>query len=136
MERQLSAIADLKVDELARYRQERLGDGAVFYRNAAFSALVRRHFEHPKDLEARDQLRTWLGHIQAASQYDRVMLLDPQYSEKMIVPDGPERSTSFVSPTSSEGLRSGKIVFEDFYWNEREPADLSEGPGPHPRRSA
>jgi PAS domain S-box-containing protein len=119
VERQLSSIAGLKVSELARYRQERLGDGAVFYRNAPFSALVRRHFEHPKDLDARDQLRTWLGHFQAAFQYDRVMLLDPQYSKKMIVPEGPERSTSFVSPSSSEGLRSGKVVFEDFYWNEQ-----------------
>jgi PAS domain S-box-containing protein len=117
-ERQLIAIAELKVNELAHFRQERLGDGAVFYKNAAFSALVRRHFEHPKDLEARDQLRTWLGHVQAASRFERVMLLDPQYSKKMIVPDGQERSTSFISPSSSEGLRSGKIVFEDFYWNE------------------
>jgi len=96
-----------------------LGDAAFFYKNAVFSALVRRHFEHPKDLDARDQLRTWLGHFQAAFQYDRVMLLDPQYSKKMIVPEGPERSTSFVSTISSEGLRSGKVVFEDFYWNEQ-----------------
>ena len=118
VERQLNAVADLKVNELARYRQDRLADGAVFYKNAPFSALVRRHFEHPNDLEARDQLRAWLGHIQAAAAYERVMLLDPQYSKKMIVPEGPERSTSFVSPASSEGLRSGKIVFEDFYWND------------------
>jgi PAS domain S-box-containing protein len=122
VERQLSAIAGLKADELAHYRQERLGDGAVIYKNTAFSALVRRHFEHPKDLEARDQLRARLGHIKAAfhqdDQYERIILLDPQYSKKMIVPDGPERSTSFVSPNSSEGLRSGKIVFEDFYWND------------------
>jgi signal transduction histidine kinase/CheY-like chemotaxis protein/HPt (histidine-containing phosphotransfer) domain-containing protein len=117
-ERQLSAIAELKVNELTQYWQERLWDGAVFYKNAAFSALVRRHFENPKDLEARDQLRTWLGHFQAAYQYDRVMLMDPQFSTKMIVPDGPEPSPSFVSPISSEGLRLGKIVFEDFYWNE------------------
>ena len=80
---------------------------------------MRRHFEHPEDAEARDQIRTWLGHIQAASQYDRVMLLDAHYSKKMIVPDGPERSTSFVSPSSSEVLRSGKIAFEDFYRNEQ-----------------
>jgi PAS domain S-box-containing protein len=119
VERQLSAIAELKVDELVRYRQERLGDAAVFYKNAAFSALVKRHFEHPEDQEAGNQLRTWLGHMQAAYQYDRVMLLDTLYSKKMIIPDGPERSTSFVSPSSSEGLRSGKVVFEDFYWNEQ-----------------
>jgi PAS domain S-box-containing protein len=119
VERQLSAIAELKVNELTRYRQERLGDGVVFYKNAAFSTLVKRHFEHPEDPDARDQLLTWLGHIQAAYQYDRVMLLDPLYAKKMIIPDGPERSTSFVSPSSAEGLRSGKVVLEDFYWNEQ-----------------
>jgi len=119
VELQLSSIAELKVNELTRYRQERLADAAVFYKNAAFSALVKRHFEHPEDQEAEDQLRTWLGHMQAASQYDRVMLLDTLYSKKMIIPDGPERSTSFVSPSSSAGLRSGKVVFEDFYWNEQ-----------------
>jgi PAS domain S-box-containing protein len=118
VERQLSAIAELKVDELMRFRQERLADAAVFYKNAAFSALVRRHFEHPEDQEAGDQLRTWLGRMQSAFQYDRVFLLDPLYAKKMSIPEGSERSTSFVSPSSSEGLRSGKVVFEDFYWNE------------------
>jgi len=120
VERQLNVIAGLKVDELVRYRQERLADAAVFYKNAAFSALVRRHFEHPEDREAEVQLRTWLGHIRAASQYKRVMLLDALCSKKMIIPDGPELSTFFISPSSSEGLRSGKVVIEDFYWNEQD----------------
>ncbi len=115
---QLSAIAELKVFELSRYRQERLGDAAVFYKNTAFSALVRRYFERPEDRAADDQLRTWLGHIQVAYQYDLVMLLDTSYAKKMLVPEGPERSTSSISPLSSEGLRAGKIVIEDFYWNE------------------
>jgi PAS domain S-box-containing protein len=119
VERQLSAVAELKVGELADWRAERLADAAIFYKNAVFSALVRRHFEQPADQEAQNQLRTWLSHVQAASRYDRVMLLDPQYSKTMIIPDGPERSTSFVSPSSVEGLRSGKVVFEDFYWNEQ-----------------
>ena len=119
VERQLSAIAELKVNEISRYRQERLGDAAVFYKNAAFSALVRRYFEHPEDPDAGDQLRTWLGHMQGAFQYDKVMLLDTLYSKKMIIPDGPERNTSFVSPSSAEGLRVGKVVIEDFYWNEQ-----------------
>jgi PAS domain S-box-containing protein len=119
VENQLNAVARLKVDELSLYRQERLADAAVFYKNAAFSALVRRYFEQPEDRETQGQLRTWLGHLQAAYQYDRVMLLDPLYSLKMIIPDKPERSTSFVSAGSSEILQAGKIAFEDFYWNEQ-----------------
>ena len=119
VESQLSAIAELKVGLLEDWRAERLADAAIFYKNAAFSALVRRHFEQPEEQEAQNQLRTWLSQVQAAYRYDRVMLLDPQFSKKMIIPDGPERSTSFVSPSSVDGLRSGQVVFEDFYWNEQ-----------------
>ena len=42
VERQLSAIADLKVGELARYRKERLADGSILFQNAPISALVRK----------------------------------------------------------------------------------------------
>jgi PAS domain S-box-containing protein len=120
IERQLSAIAELKVSELADWRAERLADADIFYKNLAFSDLVRRYFEQPKDRASLGQLRTWLSEVQAAYRYDRVMLLDPQYSKKMIIPEGEERTTSFVSPSSSEGLASGQIVFEDFYRNEQD----------------
>ena len=80
---------------------------------------MRRFFEKPDDAANQDVLRMWLNHFQDANQYERVMLLDTQYSKKIIIPDGPERSASFVSQSSSEGLRSGNVVFEDFYWNEQ-----------------
>ena len=120
VERQISAIAELKADELAAWRKERLGDGAVFFRNAAFSALVRRHFHDPEDVEAREQIRTWLSQFQAAHQYDLVYLVDAQYSNKMIVPDAPERIISAISQRTSEILRSGEMAFEDFYRNEQD----------------
>ncbi|MCX6089506.1 MAG: PAS domain S-box protein [Candidatus Atribacteria bacterium] len=118
VEHQLSAIAELKVNELARYRKERWGDATFFYQNFTFSALVQRYFEQPEDREIQNQLRTWLNHFQTSKSYERVMLLDAQYTKRMIEPEGPERTTSLVSPSNSESLRSGKIVFEDFYWNE------------------
>ncbi|MCZ7542857.1 MAG: hypothetical protein M5R40_04650 [Anaerolineae bacterium] len=58
VEHQLSAIADLKASEIVQWRRERLGDGAVFSRNAAFSRLVRRLFENPQDAEAQGLLLT------------------------------------------------------------------------------
>jgi PAS domain S-box-containing protein len=119
VECQLSAIAELKVDELVDWRNERLGDAGIFYKNAVFSALVRRYFEKPDNMDAQGQIRTWLSQIQAAYKYDGLMLLDTQYSKKIIVPDGPERITSFVSQSASEILRSGKVAFEDFYRNEQ-----------------
>jgi len=57
--RQLSAIAELKVGELAQYRKERMEDAAIFFNNAAFSGLVRRLLEHPEDDEAQQQIQEW-----------------------------------------------------------------------------
>jgi PAS domain S-box-containing protein len=119
VERQLSAIAKLKVDELVDWRNERLGDAGIFYKNAVFSALVQRYFETPDDADAQGQIRTWLSKVQTAHEYDQVMLMDTQFSKKLIVSEETdERSTSFVSPSSFEALRSGKVCMEDFYRNE------------------
>ena len=118
-ERRLSAIAKLKVDGLVQWRKERLDDAGVFYKNTVFSALVQRYFKNPDDTETQSQLRTWLSHVRKPCEDDSVMLLDTSYSKKMIVPDGPERITSFVSQSESDILRSGKVAFGDFYRNEQ-----------------
>ena len=118
VENQLSSIAEMKSADLAHWRQERLGDAGLFYKNTAFSALVERYFENAGDAEAEGQLRTWLGRLQDALRYERVMLLDAGYARKMVVPEGPERNISFVSAGTSVILQSGQVAFEDFYYNE------------------
>jgi len=118
VERQLSAIAALKVEELVLWRRERMADAAVFQGNMDFSELVGQYFEAPGDVKAQSRLRVWLKHIQSAHRYDMVMLLDAGYAKRMIFPEVPERSRSFISPSTAAILRSGKVAFEDFYWNE------------------
>jgi len=120
VERQLSVIGDLKIAGLVQWRKERLGDAQVFYRNDVFSRLVRRCLETPEDPEVNRGLRSWLSNYQAYYQYDRILLLDTRYAKRLVVPDKPERANSFVSPSSSRILRSGKIAFEDFYRNEHD----------------
>jgi hypothetical protein len=51
VERQLSAIAELKTNELVRWRTERQADGESFFNNSAFGGLVRRFFPNR---------RTWM----------------------------------------------------------------------------
>ena len=76
VEHQLSAVAELKVGELTHWRNERLGDGSVFYKNINFSGLVKRYLEKPTDKDTQVRLQTWLSKVQTAYQYDRVFLLD------------------------------------------------------------
>jgi PAS domain S-box-containing protein len=118
IEDQLSAIADLKVSELAQYRKERLGDAATFFKNGAFSGLVRRFLDHPEDTDAQEQLRTWLDKYQTDYQYDRVFLLDTQGVERMSTPATAAPVSAVVSRRVAEVLQSREIAFQDFHRNE------------------
>jgi PAS domain S-box-containing protein len=115
VERRLSAIAELKVNELVRWRNERLSDAGIFYKNAAFSALVQRLFETPDDVEAQGQIRTWLSQVQAAYEYDRIILLDAQGVERVSVPDTSESSDPHPPGDIVEVLRSREVTFLDFH---------------------
>jgi PAS domain S-box-containing protein len=115
IEQQLSAVADLRVGELVEWRKERLGDAAVFLGNDAFSRLVRRWFEVPADADAQASVRTWLGKVQTASQYDRVLLLDARGASRMAVPDTPEAVAAHLAGDIAAGLRSGRPAFLDLH---------------------
>ena len=91
-ERQLAAIAELKVGELAQYRKERLEDAAIFFNNTAFSGLVRRFLDHPEDAEAQQQIQEWIVKCMATDQYDLGCLFDAQGVIRLSVPAGRRQS--------------------------------------------
>ena len=117
-EHKLAAVADLKVSELSLWRKERLEDAGIFYKNNAFSALVRRSIERPQDLPLQEELRTWIGHFQASYHYDQVTLLDAAGNKWMSVPDTKEPHSPVTLQKAREVLRSGQLTFADFYPDE------------------
>ncbi|MEI6310516.1 MAG: cache domain-containing protein, partial [bacterium] len=115
VEKQLIAVGDLKVAELAQWRKERLGDGGIFFRNTAFSTLVGRYYYQPTDLQAQRELESWLSKVLAYGQYDRAFLLDPQGIERLSIPLWPEKVASVLSQRTPEILESGAVTFQDFF---------------------
>ena len=115
VERQLSAIEELKVGELVRWRQERFADAAVFFKNPSFTALVRRFFAQPADADAQRQLLDWLGKYPENYQYDQVRLVDARASSRMTIPAGRPPASSFISERIQEVQRSGQMMFQDLY---------------------
>ena len=91
---------------------------AFFYKNDAFSTLVRRCLERPEDLNLQQELQAWISHIQANCHYEKVTLLDAQGGQRMSVPDTKEPISSVVRQKVPEVLRSGQVTFVDFYRNE------------------
>jgi hypothetical protein len=120
VERQLSAIAELKAGDLAQWRKERLGDGAVFLRNANFSGLVRRLLDNPGDADAEARIQNWLAQIRAAHGYDRVCLHDAAGIELISVPETGQSHAAGFLQSASETLESGKIALADFNRNEQD----------------
>ena len=120
MDRQLSAISELKVGELVQWRKERIGDCSILFKNGAFVALVRRFFEKPTDADAQRQLSDWMGKISLSGQYDRIWLLDAKTVTRLSVPAGQQPSALATLRQASEVLRSGQVTFQDFYRNEHD----------------
>ncbi len=116
--RKLSAVAELKVAELVQWRKERLMDGAVFFKNPSFSALVRRFFENPVDEDAQHRLLVWLGKYPASGVYDQVRLLDTRGGSRLSVPGGLNPASSDTRRAASEALQSGQVGILDFYRHE------------------
>ena len=117
-ERNLAAVADLKVGDLSLWRKERLGDANVFFENKAFSALVRRCIERPQDLPLQEELRSWISRVQASYGYDRIALLDAAGNKLTMVSDTEEPLSALSRQEAREVLRLGQPTFTDFYPNE------------------
>ncbi|MCX7144048.1 MAG: PAS domain S-box protein, partial [Proteobacteria bacterium] len=117
--RELSAIADLKVQALVRWRQERLGDAAMFLRNGTFTDLVRRAFGNPPDRRAQEQLQVWLRQVREAYQYGHIFLSDAGGVARIWVP---EQLPSGIIGHAATVERPDQVGFVDFH------RDVTRGP--------
>lgn len=117
---ELSAIADLKVKEILRWRVERLGDVSIFYKNGLFSSLVKRYFEKPDDAETLKQFQIWLEKVQEHYYYKRVCLIDSKGVERFSIPKATTPGVAVISHRYSEIMKSKQVCFEDFYRNKQD----------------
>jgi PAS domain S-box-containing protein len=116
IERQISAIADLKVSELANWRRERFGDASLLHGNIFFADLVRRALGNSQDAQARYQLHNWLRQIRDAYEYDEVALIDAQGAVQISIPDHSLADNHLEG--ARQALRSGQVSLEDFHRDE------------------
>ena len=117
---QLSSIADLRVRDLVLWRAERLGDGGVLFQNPALTALVSDFFKKRSDPVPRKHLWVWFEKEINSYKYDRVWLLDPKGATRLASGSGKEPASSIVSKQVPEVLKSGKVVLQDLYQDERD----------------
>jgi len=122
MESQLLAVSALKSGELIRWRQERLGDGALF-QSTSITAAVRRLLETPGSLSAQQELQDWLGRYlkhYGDFGYDQIFVLDTKGIPVLTVPDKIPPPADRLIEQATAYLGGGQIVFQDFYRDEHD----------------
>ncbi|MCX6065395.1 MAG: PAS domain S-box protein [Chloroflexi bacterium] len=113
-EYQLSAVAELKMNDLAYWRKERMGDAMIIHNSPAFSALVGRFYKNPEDAESRAQLLSWLKTFQVYDQYEMMLLLDVSGENRLSFPATSEQVGPHLVEEAAASLQSGQVTFIDF----------------------
>ena len=122
-ERSLSAMADLKASEIARWRLERVGDAEVLSHNEAFAALVRAFLGDGGNADARRQLRDWMESVRSRYGYEQVSLLDVEGLELLPASDAAPFLSGLYTREVSEAAASGEVSFGALH---RRPGDGAE----------
>ena len=117
---ELSVVADLKVKQIMEWREERLGDVSIFYKNNLFSLLAQQYFKNPNDVNAKMQIQIWLQKMKEHYDYEEVFLMDVNGVERLSIPSSSIPFASIISRSCSRVIKSKQTTFIDFYRNEHD----------------
>jgi PAS domain S-box-containing protein len=113
-ENELSAIAQLKVNQIAAWREDELDDAEVLMRNSLFADGIARWLENPSEKEA-EEIRTFFRDLHEYHDYQDVLLVDPTGQVRLSL----NSLFSALHPDALQALatalRDRKPVFTDLH---------------------
>ncbi len=112
---ELSAIADLKVDQIVNWRKERLGDAAIIFGNQLMNTHIRKFFERPGASSYKQEILKWLQCFQRRYSYHNIILLDAGGNIRLSVTDGKEILGPDAKKLAAEAMEKKEIIFSDLY---------------------
>lgn len=107
-ERELTALAEGKVSELAGWRRERFSDAAFYRRNPAFSGLVDKFLRAPEQPDHRAALLAALGDTQSSHAYE-ITVLDADARPRLLLPATQPAANETELAAARSAIRSGVI---------------------------
>jgi PAS domain S-box-containing protein len=111
----LQVIADLKVESIRRWRQERLGDAQWIFEASNFPSRVRDYLARGDDEIRRTELVRWMEGWRRTSLYSRLLLLDPELQVRLAVPAVAAALEPVSAAAARTALRERRIVLADLH---------------------
>lgn len=115
VERKLTAVIDLKVQEIKQWRQERLADATLFFKNKDTSELTHLIITGKSDARMKREMKEWLVKYQTAHNYKNALLLDKDGGLQMSAVSQTDEEYLFVKKHILAMRTWNKINFVDFH---------------------
>jgi PAS domain S-box-containing protein len=122
---ELSAIADMKAEQIITWRAERLTDAAAIENDPFISPLLEKHVRSLHDIASRNALAKWLSELVATEHYRSVTLFDNQGKKILSFPDAigigiePE-----IRPLFDSAISQRRIMLSDLHKDGTGPNDI------------
>ena len=139
-EDELSAIADLKVHTISKWRQERIEDAKVISKTPFIASHVQKLIENHKDTKLKQEILAWMRYLKGAHDYKNIILLDGKGTKLLSVNDGENIPKTFAKSIALEPMGKKEIELIDFHRDESSgsiqleifvPILVNEGNGTH-----
>jgi diguanylate cyclase (GGDEF)-like protein/PAS domain S-box-containing protein len=114
VEAELNAIADLKIQQIANWRRERLADAAIIGQ-AAFVARDVQAFLNDPSPAAKAELIHWLTLFIKSHGYSRVTLFDARGEPRLMLPDDEHHPNPTMRSQISDVLRDPRVQMTDLH---------------------
>jgi PAS domain S-box-containing protein len=114
-EGELSAIADLKVKQIADWRKECTADALVLAKHPLIIHYIEEYLRNPGSSEVRNSLLEWMALRQKNCDYVRFSLIDMKGRVRLSVPEGEEVLGPDAKGFLSQSISTNKIIFSNIY---------------------
>jgi PAS domain S-box-containing protein len=110
---ELESIADLKVHEITRWREEQITDARVMMRNPLVSELLVRWLDHPEKQESKRLLQEWLDVNRTIRKYSRMTIFDSTGTLCLASPPSMTTADSTTIGLARKAIHDTIVVFGD-----------------------
>lgn len=114
-ENNIVSIADLKVQQIMKWRRERIGDAAVLSDNPFIARAVQILSEGKNGSESKQAILSVLRSLQKHSGYRDIFLLDAGGKTVLSLSDSTEKIGPYAKRLAAESVSTKQIILSDFH---------------------
>ena len=122
-QRELSAIADLKLRQIVNWREERLSDARFFSRARFVAQDVQRFLNEPGSEAARSEVWHWLDLLKGEERYAAVAVYDREFKPRLAIPATSAEPGASSRKLLEQAMQDRNIVFGDLRRDENDDGD-------------